>query len=645
MCSASSIIEGLHYICAMEYFKRLQELMDKEKAADRAAYEELTATLSVYERRENGMSWYPVAIRDTELGRGDYLTVEVERTSNTEILHNLRFGMTAALFSNHDPKEDRVEGTITHVSGNRLKLSLRTDELPDWTRRGKLGIDTVFDENSYAEMQSALKAAAALSEKREEGRLVRILTGAEKPAFEKSGTARKNKELNASQEKAISTILDARDLAIVHGPPGTGKTTTLVEAIIRLLYAGSKKILVCAPSNAAVDLLSEKLAVEGLNVVRIGNPARVGERQLALTLDSRIASHPQSKEIKRLRKQAAEYRDMAHKYKRSFGPSEREQRKALFNEARQISREIENTEQYIATDLLDRAQVITATLVGANHYSIRNRQFDIAIIDEAAQALEAACWIPILKTKKLVMAGDPFQLPPTIKDNALSKELGRTLMEKNISLHPEAVVMLNEQYRMHQAIGGFPSAEFYNGELEPHPSVAGHLVFDNDRPMLFVDTAGCGFEEKLEGRGLSNPEEARFLVRLLQEYLVQASPASPTVAIIAPYRHQVELLRTLAAETLDQHQQELVTVNTVDSFQGGERDAVFISLTRSNADQSIGFLSEVRRMNVALTRARKKLVLVGDGGTLANLKFYEDLILYSQGHDAYVSAWEFSQLF
>jgi len=629
----------------MDYFRRLQELMNKEKAADRAAYEELTSTLSIYERRENGMSWYPVAIRDTELGRGDYLTVEVERTSNTEILHNLRFGMTAALFSNHDPKEDRVEGTITHVSGNRLKLSLRTDELPDWTRRGKLGIDSVFDENSYSEMQSALKAAAALSEKKEEGRLVRILTGAETPAFEKIAAGKKNKELNASQESAINKILEARDLAIVHGPPGTGKTTTLVEAICRLLYAGSKKILVCAPSNAAVDLLSEKLAAEGLNVVRIGNPARVGEGQLALTLDSRIAAHPQSKEIKRLKKQAAEYRDLAHKYKRSFGPAEREQRKALFNEARQISREVENTEQYIAADLLDRAQVITATLVGANHYSIRNRQFDIAIIDEAAQVLEAACWIPILKTKKLVMAGDPFQLPPTVKDNALNKELGRTLMEKNIGLHPEAVVMLNEQYRMHQKIGGFSSKEFYRDELKPHSSVAGHLVFNDDRPMLFVDTAGCGFEEKLEGRGLSNPEEATFLVRLLQAYLVEASPASPTVALIAPYRHQVELLRSIATETLDENQQALVTVNTVDSFQGAERDAVFISLTRSNADQSIGFLSEVRRMNVAMTRARKKLVLVGDGGTLGNLKFYEDLLQYTQLNEAYVSAWEFSDLF
>ncbi|MGN6164234.1 MAG: AAA domain-containing protein [Flavisolibacter sp.] len=632
----------------MDYFKRLQELLNIEKEEDRRLYRQLTETLSVQERRENGMSWYPVAIRDTELGRGDYLTVEVERTTHQDVVHQLRFGMSAALFSNHDAKADRVEGTISYISGNRLKLSLRTDELPEWARQGKLGIDAVFDENSYAEMEAALKLAPVVAEKREEGRLTRILTGKEAPGFQPTSFTPSLSKLNASQKAAVEKIVAANELAIVHGPPGTGKTTTLVQAIKTLVEKEGRQVLVTAPSNAAVDLLSEKLFDEGLNVVRAGNPARVHERQLALTLDHKIAMHNSSKEIKRLKKQAAEYRDMAHKYKRSFGPAEREQRKALFAEARNISREVEKIEQYIVEDVVSKAQVITCTLVGANHYTIRHLNYHTVVIDEAGQALEPACWIPVLKAQKLVMAGDHCQLPPTIKSSeAAQNGLSQTLMEKCVWLHPEAVVLLQEQYRMHETIMGFSSQKFYEGQLKAHPSVAKHLVFSDDRPLAFIDTAGCGFEERWEGTSISNPEEAGFLLKHLRHFVNELRTmypvdAFPGIGVISPYRHQVELLKEIVlADDGLQDVMNAITVNTIDSFQGQERDVVYISMTRSNADNAIGFLADVRRMNVAMTRARKKLVVIGDSATLSQLKFYADFIAYAQAHDAYVSAWEF----
>ena len=628
----------------MEYFSRLRALLQIEKEEDKRSYERLTATLSVADRREAGMSWYPIAIRDSEFGRGDYLTIEVERTTHLDVLHQLRFGMTAALFSNHDPKSDRIEGVISHISGNRMKLSLRTDELPDWARNGKLGIDAVFDQNSYEEMETALKSAASIAEKKEEGELIRILTSSKKPTFH-SNAAIPALPLNESQKEAVGKIISANELAIVHGPPGTGKTTTLVQAIKALLKQDRQQILVTAPSNAAVDLLSEKLSEEGINVVRAGNPARVNERQMSLTLDHKISLHNSAKEIKRLKKQAAEYRDIAHKYKRSFGAAEREQRKALFTEARNISKEVEKTEQYIVDDVLSKADVITATLVGANHYSIRHRRYHTIVIDEAGQALEPACWIAILKAKRLIMAGDHKQLAPTIKSVEAAKELGKTLLEKCVALHPEAVVLLQEQYRMHKTIMGFSSKEFYENKLVAHTSVANHLLYSEDKALLFIDTAGCGYEEKLEGTGLSNPEEARLLLQhlnaLVQKIKSLDGVAFPTIAVISPYRHQVELLKEQLLSFADLLEAgNAISVNTIDSFQGQERDVVYISMTRSNADSTIGFLSDIRRMNVAMTRARKKLVIVGDSATLSQFDFYADFITYAQENDGYQSAWE-----
>lgn len=633
----------------MDYFKSLLDLLKIEKEEDRKSYEQLSETMPVSERRAIGMTWYPIAVKDTEIGRGDYLSVEVERTTHQDLIHQLRFGMSAALFSNHDARNDRIEGTISYISGNRLRISLRTDELPEWSRNGKLGIDAVFDKNSYEEMEAALRLAPVIADKKEEGHLIQILTGNKKPGFYPDLPGISIPALNPFQQLAVTKILQANELAIVHGPPGTGKTTTLVQAIKEMIKQDGKQVLVVAPSNAAVDLLSEKLSDDGLNVVRVGNPTRVNEKQIALTLDSKMAAHSSIRDIKRLKKQAREFRDMAHKYKRNFGRDEREQRKALFAEARSINKEVERMEQYIIDDLISKANIITATLVGSNHYTVRPLKFHTVVIDEAGQALEPACWIPILKAQKVVMAGDHNQLPPTIKSNeAAKKGLNITLMEKCVAIHPEAVVLLEEQYRMNETIMGFPSREFYESRLKANPSVAHWLLFPGDQPLIFIDTAGCSFDEKWEGTSISNPEEAHFLLKHLNHLVNELKPFCktdefPSIAVISPYKHQVEVLKEQLVSFTDLRESgPVISINTIDSFQGQERDIVYISMTRSNAENSIGFLSDIRRMNVAMTRARKKLVVIGDSATLSQFSFYADFISYAQEKNAYQSAWEFA---
>lgn len=627
-----------------------------EREEDRKVYQELIETSSVAERRANGLSWYPIAIRGTEIGRGDYLSVEVERTTHQDINHQLRFGVSAVLFSQHDAKNNRIEGVVTHQSGNMLIISLRTDELPGWASDGKLGIDLLFDDNSYDEMQNALRTASAFREKKEEGRLISILTGKITPTFNPNPGLDTGfnetpgfKALNASQQEAVNKIVSANDLAIVHGPPGTGKTTTLVQAIIALIKQDHQQILVVAPSNTAVDLLSEKLADEGLNVLRVGNPARVSERLMSLTLDSKMAEHASMKTIKNLKKRANEFRNMAYKYKRNFGKAEREQRKALFDEVYKIRKEVGHTEEYIINDLLVRAQVITATLVGANHYTVRNLKYHTIVIDEAGQALEPACWIPILKAQKLVLAGDHNQLPPTIKSNEAARGgLSITLLEKCVALHPVSVVLLEEQYRMHETIMGYSSRVFYHSKLKAHSSVAHHLLFAGEAPLAFIDTAGCGFDEKKDGTSTSNPEEAVFLLKHLTALVTALSTRYymdnfPSISVISPYKQQIYQLNELLLHSPDlMLYRSKIAVNTIDSFQGQERDIVYISMTRSNTDGEIGFLSDTRRMNVAMTRARKKLVVIGDSATLSGLPFYADFISYAESVNAYQSAWEFA---
>lgn len=631
----------------MDYFKHLQDLLKIERDEDKQNFLRLAETTSITERRAAGMAWYPVAIRGTEPSRGDYITVELERTTHQDISHQFRFGASAAFFSNHNPKTDRVEGVVNFQGGNRVKITLRIEELPEWADDGKLGIDLLFDQNSYQEMELALKQASAIYANAKENHLVEVLTGAKSPAFDETLPKEAFPSLNSSQEAAAQNILSAQELAIVHGPPGTGKTTTLVQAIKILALQQHEQVLVVAPSNTAVDLLSEKLANEGLDVLRIGNPARVSEKLAGLTLDSKISAHSYHKQIKQLKKQAAEYKNMAHKYKRNFGKAEREQRKALFDEAHKIMREVDRSEQFIVDDLITKAQVITATLVGAAHYTIRDKKFKTVVIDEAGQALEPACWISILKAGKVVLAGDHLQLPPTIKSAKAAKDgLSITLLEKLAGLYPQAVVLLEEQYRMNEVIMGFSSQEFYDNRLKAYPAIANQRLFEGDQSLIFIDTAGAGYHEKLEGTSSTNPEEAAFVISHLEHlaHEIQSTQQTfPSVAVISPYKEQISILDELfKASPVFSDYQDKIAVNTIDSFQGQERDVVYISMTRSNNNGEIGFLSDTRRMNVAMTRARKKLVVVGDSATIAQLPFYADFITYAEQHGGYQSVWDFN---
>lgn len=632
----------------MDYFEQQIALLQEEKACDFAQHEKLLSHSTLQERRLQGVSWFPVFISNTELGRGEYLSITIQKTNFLEEGHKFRFGMSVALFSNHDPQSDRIEGVISYVGRDSMRVSIRQDELPDWARRGKLGVDLLFDAYSYREMFAALEEAKSRIVDRKSNNIVAQLLGEEPwEAVHEEENNYQIPQLNESQRLAVSAMLTERPLTILHGPPGTGKTTTLIEGIKALIAKDKKQILVVAPSNTAVDLLSERLAQARLEVVRIGNPVRVSDHLQQLTLDARIDAHQANKERKALDKQASAYLDMAHKYKRNFGQSEREQRKALFAEAKKIRKEIDAIQDYITAAILDSAEVITATLVGANHPSIRERNFHTVVIDEAGQALEPACWIPILKANRVIMAGDHCQLPPTVKSSIQSDEgLYITLFEKMLYRFPAAVFLLNVQYRMHQNIMFYPSKMFYAGQLIAAKAVANwHLIGDH-HPVVFIDTAGAGYDETIEGHAISNPEEALFVYRHLLDTVTHLSERYsatelPSIGIIAPYRQQSILLKEIiAANEFLATIRPAIQTHTIDSFQGQEKDIIYISLTRSNNTQQIGFLSDIRRMNVAMTRAKKKLIVIGDSATIGSHDFYKSFLDYVTSLGQYHSVWE-----
>ena len=635
----------------MNYFTELAALLDQEHAFDKAQHETLLLQRSMQERISLGVTWFPVAITDSELGRGDYLTLTINRTNHPDEGHRFRFGMPVSLFSNHNPQHDRLHGTVAFASRNVLRISLRVDELPAWSRDGRLGVDLLFDENSYSEMHRALDEASQMLTDPKRGTLVRQLLAESKPGENRSAATPvyQNERLNASQNLAIAHILSEPPLSILHGPPGTGKTTTLIYAVQALLKQRSQQLLLVAPSNTAVDLLTERLDAAGISVVRIGNPVKVSDHLQELTLDARVDNHATRKTIKSLEKQARAYTDMAHKYKRNFGKAEREQRKALFDEARKIRKEVDQLLDYIVQDVLTKAQVITATLVGAAHYTIRDRRYQTVIIDEAAQALEPACWIPILKADRVVLAGDHHQLPPTVKSSQQSTNgLYHTLFEKLVTQHPAHVSLLDVQYRMNTQIMGYPSRTFYADRLRAASAVADRTLPDDDRPVMFIDTAGAGFDETVVDHSTSNKEEASFLCNHLASLFANlrtplTDPDFPSIGIITPYRAQSLLLRTLIEQDDRLHPYaKQLQVNTIDSFQGQEKDVIYISLTRSNPKQEIGFLADTRRMNVAMTRARKKLIVIGDSSTIGRHEFYHNLLDYIDSLGAYHSVWEWS---
>ncbi|HEX8549181.1 MAG TPA: AAA domain-containing protein [Cytophagaceae bacterium] len=640
---------------AIEELNELKEIFLLEKEEDRIQYKELLEKSSIQERRTLGLAWYPIVIKDSYYGFGERLIVEVERPSHIDIAHQFSAGRAVSLFSNSSGYVDettQIAGVVSAVRGNLLKITFFADELPEWINLGKIGVSLLFDDASYKEMEYALSNVIK-SKNNRVAELREILLGHKTAGFNEQYKV-KLPALNDSQNKGLNKVLAAEDVAILHGPPGTGKTTTLVETIIQILKE-EKQVLVCAPSNTAVDILTQRLHLKGAKVLRIGNPARVNEEMLSLTVDAKVTEHNDFKQIKKLRKSASEYRNLASKYKRSFGREEKNQRKLLFDEAKKLQSEAAALEEYIIKDLISKAQVIACTLVGSANYLLKDLLFHTVIIDEAGQALEPAAWIPILKANRVVLAGDHQQLPPTVKSlEAARKGLSLTLFEKVIE-RQKADVLLNVQYRMNEKIMQFSNEHFYSGRLIADESVKYHVLFDTiedaviNMPVEFIDTAGSGYGEKVnpESSSTYNPEEASLLFRHLAALcsridLTSANSSILDIAIISPYKAQVNLLKEklLDFEFKDKLK---VTINTIDGFQGQEKDIVYMSLVRSNEKGEIGFLQDTRRMNVALTRARKKLVVLGDSATLAGHKFYKDYLDYIERIDAYKSAWDYME--
>ncbi len=635
-----------------EELKKGLKLLKLEWQEDLAQYKQKFLNSSIADKKKEGITWHPVILKKSKIGMGERLLVEIERTDSNQS-SAFGSGKSVSFFTTQDSyqsAENRVNGVINFVRNNSMTVTLQVDEIPDWMEGSRLGVDLLFDEASYREMEFALKRVISTENKRVE-ELKQVLLGEKVPQFAEIAHG-KTSRLNDSQNKACQLIANAMDVAVVHGPPGTGKTTTLIEAIEQAVVAG-QSILVCAPSNAAVDLLVEKLIDRGIETLRLGHPARVEEKILNQTLDAKTAFHPSYRDLKKLRKETDQYLKLAKQYKRNFGPEERAQRKLMYAEVSRLREAAKSLEEYIQYDIFQKTKVFACTLVGASSYSLKGMEFDVVFIDEAAQGLEAATWIPILKSKKVVFAGDHCQLPPTIKSYQAAKDgLAETLFEKVIARKPQASQMLQVQYRMPEAIMGFSNEQFYKGELQAAENTKSHFFPGEEKALEWIDTAGAGFNDQKELESLStfNPEEAAFACKYLNEMILRIGVANFkqegwTIGLIAPYGAQVRLLRSLIFEGFDYPNlrafSDLITIDTVDGFQGQERDLMMISLTRSNEKGEIGFLADTRRMNVALTRAKRKLVLVGDSSTLAQNPFFDQLLQYFESHQAYRSVWEF----
>jgi superfamily I DNA and/or RNA helicase len=517
-------------------------------------------------------------------------------------------------------------GNITRIDEQKMVIGLGGSDMPEWIEDGSLTISMLFDTKTYEEGERAL----SLVLNAEKGRIsdLREVILGNRPAVFRDA-AYEDPRLNDSQNEAIRKVLGAEDVTVIHGPPGTGKTTTIVAAIAALLKTESQ-VLACAPSNAAVDHLCRGLIKKNLKVARIGHPSRVDDDLVSFTIDRLVQERKEYSQIQEYKRKSKDARIKAAKFKRNFGQEEREQRRSLYQEARELMSDARKLESFLIEDIIDKADVITSTLVGAAHRLVRDRHFQTAVIDEAGQALQPLAWIPVTKADRIVLAGDHFQLPPTVKSyKAADMGLDETLLDKTTT-KPDLSVLLTTQYRMNNDIMAFSNQWFYNDRLKADELVENHGLEDGTPAVEFIDTAGCGFDEKLGENSLSrhNPDERDVIIKHARQYQPPIN-----AGIISPYREQVELLKK-AAELAH------LDINTVDSFQGQERDIIYVSLVRSNPDGEIGFLKDYRRMNVAMTRARKKLVVIGDSATIGNDPFFSAFVQFCEERGFYRSAWE-----
>ncbi len=575
---------------------------------------------------KRGDAWLGVRFSRSYYNSLNQLSIELIRTQDNDVEHNFEFGRPvwiSQVAEGDKRKAFSLHGVVSYVDGDRMVATVPDgSDIVGLQTAEALNVQLGFDETTYRLMFEALDRTIGAR-----GRLgyLRDLFYSAQQAERFSFAPLSFPFLNRSQEKAVNEVLWAKDVAVVHGPPGTGKTTTLVEAIYETLRR-ENQVLVCAQSNMAVDWISEKLVDRGINVLRIGNPTKVNDKMLSFTYERRFESHPDYPQLWAIRKAIRQLRANRKRGDNSF-----HQKMERLKE-----REIE-LELRIRNKLFGEARVIASTLVGSANRLLDGMKFGTLFIDEAAQALEAACWIPIRRATRVILAGDHCQLPPTIKSIAAMKGgLDKTLMQRIVECKPEAVTLLKMQYRMNEDIMRFSSDWFYNGQVEAAPMVKYRGILDLDKAIEWKDTSGNAYHEEFVGDnfGRINKEEAQLTLLSLAEYFVRIGrqriiDERIDVGIISPYRAQVQYLRHLIKKT-DFYKpfRKIISVNTVDGFQGQERDIIVISMVRSNEEGQIGFLRDLRRMNVAITRARMKLIILGDSATLTRHPFYRRLKEY-----------------
>ena len=612
-------------------------LLDMEYACEREAFRQQTEAKGMRRLVKRGDAWWPVSVGRSYYNSLNQLVIEVARLADQDIEHNFEYGRPVMFFkASTDGTVGRAftsgdkKGTVSYVDGDRMVIAVPDNmSVIELQNTEGLGVQLSFDETSYRTMADALERTIRAKDNRLA--FLRDLfysktTKAQQFTFEPM----RFPYLNATQEKAVNQVLRAKDVAIVHGPPGTGKTTTLVEAIYETLRR-EPQVLVCAQSNMAVDWISEKLMDRGVNVLRVGNPTRVNDKMLSFTYERRFEAHPDYPQLWAIRKTIRELRQKRHRGDSGY----HQKMDRLKSRAAEL-------EIRINAQLFGEARVIACTLVGCANRLLQGMKFGTLFIDEAAQALEAACWIPIRKVSRVVLAGDHCQLPPTVKSMAAKKAgLDKTLMERIVENKPEVVTLLKMQYRMNDQIMRFSSDWFYHGEVVSAPSVSHRGILDYDLPIAWVDTSDIDAKEEFVGEtfGRINKTEAELTLALLQHYFEKIGrerilDEQIDVGIISPYRAQVQYLRQLIRKRdFFRPFRQLIAVNTVDGFQGQERDVILISLVRANDDGQIGFLNDLRRMNVAITRARMKLIILGDTNTLGRHPFYAKLYHYIEQLD------------
>ena len=617
---------------AIQALQQQRLLLQLEYQTEKEAFRKQTEEMGLQRKVKRGDAWFPLKMGKSYYNSLNQFVVEVFRQGDDdEIEHNFEFGRPVAFFridEKNQIKYFNFTASVSYVDGDRMVVAVPDNgQLIDVQGAEQVGIQLFFDETSYKTMFEALDRVM-----KAKGRLgyLRDLFYSRLKAETFTFAPMHFPYLNPTQEEAVNRVLWAKDVAVVHGPPGTGKTTTLVEAIYETLRR-ENQVLVCAQSNMAVDWISEKLVDRGINVLRIGNPTRVNDKMLSFTYERRFEAHPDYEMLWSIRKAIRELR--AH---RKRGEEKYHQK------LERLKERATELEVRINAQLFGEARVIACTLVGSANHLLEGQKFGTLFIDEAAQALEAACWIPIRRVSRVILAGDHCQLPPTVKSiAALKGGLGKTLMERIVENKPEVVTLLKMQYRMNEEIMRFSSDWFYGNMVESAPEVKYRSILDFDIPMTWIDTSqfavdGLQFTEEFVGEsfGRINKAEAELTLLVLEEYFKKIGKQRVLderldVGIISPYRAQVQYLRRqIKKKEWAKPYRQLISVNTVDGFQGQERDIILISLVRANDDGQIGFLRDLRRMNVAITRARMKLIILGDASTMTQHPFYRKLYNY-----------------